>query len=500
MNSDKAILGVLITGILVVYTAIVFAFFGSEGDTRVIYLFLIGLPIAISLFAVPKLGLIVLGILVYSLDWISESLVFMPRETTWLIDILLVMFVVRIIVTSPWRKLNMSKIEKWIYVALVFSIISALMNGISQVTYLVGFRVAFKYILLFIAVYHMDVSREWMRGFFKLLVVIALIQPAVIILQWRFTSWVSPDDLAGTFGLGQTGRVAFYLLLIIAFYISQAIERKRFKSSMLIPLCWLLIAPILGEAKFFFMVLPVLLIYLLRADFFKRPAIAIGLSIVGIIIIVSVDYVIKQSGYWLEGRNPITYIAQIGEVYTSELDESSTVTGPRRIHQLASSTRLAAGSPKDFFFGNGPGSITLSFVAARHSKTMEYFSKWRLNSASPTIAWLLIEYGYLGTILMVIPLALIYRRGKYLRRSDDQELRIYGRWLEGLTFLYGLWMVYTSVLQIDASSYLFWVTAAMLVRLSYEEEARFEMKTTMERITEARQPVRTLATESAVTH
>jgi hypothetical protein len=125
-----------------------------------------------------------------------------------------------------------------------------------------------------------------------------------------------------------------------------------------------------------------------------------------------------------------------------------------------------------------------------HNKTRDYFSQWRLSSVSPTFAWLLIEYGYLGTIIMIIPIILIYRRGKYLRQSEDEELRIYGRWLEGLTFLYTSWMLYTSALQIDASSYVFWVTSAILVRFSYIAEQQQLMKQTMERVEEARRPAR----------
>lgn len=483
---------------MVVYTAIVFAFLGSEGDTRVIYLFLIGVPIAIAFLMIPKTGLIVLGLLVYSIDWISEIWSAIPREATWLIDILIGMFILRMIVTMPWRKTHMPFVEMWIYFALVFSIISALANGVSQLTYLIGFRVAFKYMLLFIMVYHLEISREWMRFFFKMLLVIALIQPAVILLQWRFTNWNSTDDFVGTFGAGQTGRLALFLLLIIGYYISKAIETRKVHFYQLLPFAWLTIAPILGEAKLYFLVLPIIVLFMLRGDFFRRPVVAIGISIIGIVMMFTADYVIRESGFWLEGRNPLHYVTTIKEVYETELDESSKIEGPRRIHQLVTATRLAANSIQDFFVGNGPGSVTMSFVAGGHSHTIDYFSQWRLSSISPTFAYLLIEYGYVGTFIMLATIFLIYLRGRVLRHSDDQELRIYGRWLEIIAFLYGIWTAYTSVLQVDSSSYLFWVTSALLVRLSYDEENRINMKATMERIAEARQPIRTIQSESAM--
>jgi hypothetical protein len=119
---------------------------------------------------------------------------------------------------------------------------------------------------------------------------------------------------------------------------------------------------------------------------------------------------------------------------------------------------------------------------------MSYFQGWGLSSSGPSLAWLLIEYGYLGTFILLFPIWLVYRRGRVLRRSDDEELRIYGRWIEGMAFLFGVWMVYAPVMQLDGMCFIFWGTAAMLVRFSDDEENRLAMKETMERIEEVRQP------------
>jgi hypothetical protein len=487
LNSDKLIIGALISGILVVYTAIVFGFFGAEGDSRVIYLLLIGLPLALSFFMAPKIGLIVLTILIYSIDWVSETWGVIPREGTWLIDILVFMFIVRAVVTMPWRTIKANKIEIWIYIALLFAFVSAIINGESRATTMIGIRLAFKYLLLFIAIYHLDLSRKWVHGYLKILWIIALIQPAVVILQWRLLNWDSFDDMAGTFGNGQTPGIALFLLILISLLLARVIEKRKYNASMLLIVIWFTIAVVLGEAKFYFLILPLLLLMMLRAEFFKRPAIAIGISVFGTIFLVSADYAIRQSGYWMEGRNPLTYVTKLGEVYEKELDETRS-NRPERLYRLASATRLAAVSPRDFFVGNGPGAITYSFVAEIHSKAMSYFQGWGLSSSGPSLAWLLIEYGYLGTFILLFPIWLVYRRGRVLRRSDDEELRIYGRWIEGMAFLFGVWMVYAPVMQLDGMCFIFWGTAAMLVRFSDDEENRLAMKETMERIEEVRQP------------
>ena len=485
LNSDKAILGFLISGILVVYTTIVFAFFGSEGETRFIFLFLMGAPLVLAFFVSPKTGIVVVALLVYSVDWISETWSFIPREATWMIDMLLMMFIGRVIITNPWRKTKTSNIEKWILVAILFSFVSALINGTDKATFLVGLRLAFKYMLLYIAVSHLELSRKWMHTFFRLLFAITLIQPAVVFLQWRFTNWVSPDDLFGTLGHGNTGIIAFIMLILLGYTIARVIEERHLKGNIFFLLAWLSIAPILGEAKTFFLVFPVLVAFMIRAEFTKRPVVAISMTIIGVVSMLSFDYAIRQSGYWVEGRNPLTYITQLGEVYQKEISTENTDV-PARFNQLVSSTRLAAASLRDFLAGNGPGSISYSLVAEGHSRKRDYFNQWNLNSNAPSFAWLLIEYGYLGTILILIPAFLIYRRGRVLRNSEDQQVRIYGRWLEGIVLLYILWLFYIPTIQIDSSSYPFWTISAILVRLSYKEEEERKLKETLARAEEAR--------------
>jgi hypothetical protein len=88
----------------------------------------------------------------------------------------------------------------------------------------------------------------------------------------------------------------------------------------------------------------------------------------------------------------------------------------------------------------------------------------------PSISWLLIEYGYLGTALFAYLLWLIYRRGHVLRHSPDRELRIFGRALEGMTFVYVVLQLYAPAWQSDTMNFIYWPLVGLFV---YDgEEAR----------------------------
>ena len=477
-------------GVAVLYTAIIFAFFeGTDPENRILYLAAVGVPLAIGFFAAPKVALYALGVLVYSSDWLSEYWQLIPREATWLIDLLIVLFALRYGLTFFTAKHKVFGIEKMILALLVFAILSALMNGEAVSTTLVGIRVGFRYLLLFLAAVGLHPKDDFASKFIRFLFIVGLVQTPVILWQWRFTSWISEDDLNGTFGRNQTPGIALFLLVLYTYLISKMIEERRVHGWYLFAMVWMVICPILGEAKFFFLLLPLYILFMVRAEFIRRPGMAIMLSILGAGMFVAVDYVIVETGYWREGRNPLTYITKLPEVFETEISRPQG-EHKERSYQILSAFVLAADNAKSMWFGHGPGSITLSYVSDSRTATAEYFASFGLSSSSPSIAWMLIEYGYFGTILMFLLLYMIYHRGRVLRRSTSFDHRVYGRMLEGITFLYCAWLFYQSAWQSDSMNYIYWTVAAIFVRLSYIEQGDPEYSAAVKRANELRGGVR----------
>ncbi|MBK6767130.1 MAG: hypothetical protein IPG71_12785 [bacterium] len=74
MNLDRTLMAGMFGGLAVLYTAIVFAFFDTtDPSSQLYYLAAIGVPLAVGFFVAPRLSLYILGVCVYSLDWLSSS-------------------------------------------------------------------------------------------------------------------------------------------------------------------------------------------------------------------------------------------------------------------------------------------------------------------------------------------------------------------------------------------------------------------------------------------
>ncbi|MBK8130597.1 MAG: hypothetical protein IPK53_17420 [bacterium] len=471
MNLDRVISLALAAGIAILYTAIIFAFFdGTDSENRLLYLAAIGVPLGIGFFAAPRVALYILGVLVYSVDWLAEYWQLLPREATWLVDIFVVLFAVRYGLTFFTAKHKVYTVEKVILVALVFAVLSALVNGERMATTMLGIRVGFRYVLLFLAAAGLYPEENTTARFVRFLFLIGLIQTPVILWQWQFTSWVSEDELNGTFGRSQTPGIALFMLTLWCYLIARMLEEKRIRPIYVVGMLWMIVAPVLGEAKFFFLLLPIFVAFMARTEFFRRPALAIGLSLIGVIMIIAVDYIIVETGFWREGRNPLTYVTKLDEVFRTELDRPQEGNFERS-YRFMSAIVLATDNARTIFFGNGPGSVTMSYVAHEHSKTSAYYAGYGLTSSAPSIPWMLTEYGYVGTLLLLSILAFIFVRGRVLRSADTPDLRVYGRMLEGMVFLYVAWLFYQSAWQSDSMNFVFWPLAGMFVSLSYRVQS-----------------------------
>ena len=490
MRSDRIIIGIVVTAFLAAYTAIVFSFFSAQGESQLVFLALLGVPLALVVIMFPQAALIVLAALIYSIDWLSEYWTLIPREATWLIDILIIILIARTILFLPIRQQRMERIEKLVYVLFGFAILSAILNGSSQTTLLVGLRVGFRYVLLFLVALHLNVSRQWLRGYVFYLFFIGLIQTPIVFIQYNYLGWADADRLSGTFGRNQTPGVAIFLLTLFIYMSAKMIEEQRVRLSYVLVILYMSVSPVLGEAKFYFLFLPLLIAFLIRSELFKRPLVSVGLLFFGILMIYGVDYVVVATGGWREGRNPLTYVTKLHEVFQQETQEPTTERYERS-YKFIYALKLAAESPRTIFLGNGAGSITHSYVSQAHSSKAGYYSRWGLSSSAATIPWMLIEYGYLGTALFMLLLWMIFRRGRSLRDSHDIELRIYGRMLEAMTFTYGAWLFYANAWQSDQMNFIYWPLAAMLVFWSYRDEADREQEAANKRMQELKAaPVR----------
>jgi glucose uptake protein GlcU len=141
--------------------------------------------------------------------------------------------------------------------------------------------------------------------------------------------------------------------------------------------------------------------------------------------------------------------------------------------QYSQAIHLGVTEPVAGLLGRGTGSNTASTVFKTSLPTVSMFSQWSMTSLGAMgVIWLYTEYGLVGVIFFLYFLWLMFQRAKVLIASGDREERIYGRTLEAIVVAFAVWNFYGPAWQLDSISIGFWPLAALLVRLSYQVEAR----------------------------
>jgi hypothetical protein len=475
VDKNKVIFGFIILVGLALYTSVVFTFFNMQTGSRMMFMLLTALPPCVVLMMFPRLALVVLALLICSVRWMYDWLQILPREATWLSDILIVVLGVRTILFMAYQRRPLAQIERLVLLIFAFAIFTSLTNHVSRSSFIAGTRFGFRYVLLFVSAYHLNMTPKWLKGYIGLLFFIAIAQLPVIALQFQQVGWRDPDKIYGTFGIGGTTGMGLFLLVLVIYIFAQILERNKIRLSHVAIIGLLSIPAILGEIKFFFLFIPVLLAIMMRKTLRKKPGMAVGLFLFAAILIGGVSYFVTSTGAWSAQRSPIRMLMSIPQQFQRGL-ETAEYGRFDRAFMYVQAVRMGWQYPKNGLIGYGVGSVTDSYAFGTASPTMEKFSRWQMTSQGTMgFIWLFLEYGFVGLLLFLRLLWMIFQRAKILLASENQDERIYGRLLEGITATYVMWNFYGPAWQLDSISFSFWPLAGILVSLSFAVEARHKL-------------------------
>jgi hypothetical protein len=482
VSRDKLIFGLLTALFLALYTVSAFMFLNDTTGSRLFYLLLTGLPPMIALLLFPRAALVVVVLLVCSLRWMYDWLEILPREATWLSDFLILVLGVRTVLFMVVRRSPLVKIERMMVVLFAYAAFTSVYNGMDRGALIAGGRFAFRYVVLFLAAYHMSVTPRFLKGYIYLLFGIAFLQLPVMAVQFWKVRWVDPDAVCGTFGRGGTTGMGLFLIVLVAYLIAHMLEEGRIRFSYLPLILLLSIPPIVGEVKFYFVFLPLLLAVMVRKALFRRPVLTTSMFLVVACIALGVNYFVAATSRQETSRNPLVILLEPKRFLRHDIEVAQYGRFDRGF-QYSQAIRLGIADPVTGLFGHGTGSNTASSVFKTSVPTVSWFAQWNMNSLTTMGAiWLYTEYGLAGLILFLYLLWLMYRRSKVLLASENRQERVYGRLLEAVVVTFTVWNFYGPAWQLDSISIGFWPLAALLVRLSYQVEARRQLAS-------AKQPV-----------
>lgn len=172
-------------------------------------------------------------------------------------------------------------------------LISAALNRTPLINILVGG----KHFLFVWAITFLTASRAidetFLRKCWLLILAIAILQLPFTVIQHFMSIDKNWDAVVGTFGGdpnggGASGMMAIFLAIACGFVVSLLKVRQISPVLGGAVLVSALVSVAMGEVKFFFVLMPMVIAVVLRRDFVRRPAMAFGIMLIGLVALSAV--------------------------------------------------------------------------------------------------------------------------------------------------------------------------------------------------------------------
>lgn len=428
----------------------------------------IGLCAGFIIIRFPVVGLYLLFLGVFFLDWFARVLQVIPSASRYLTDgvlaLLLVAALLRLL--SGAKRLRRTPLDAPLLGLVVIGIISALGNNDPWLLTLAGFRTLFKPILLFYILVYLDLNSQTLKRLIYFLIALGLFQIPVMLVQVRLYGG-GGDFVTGTLGYFATGPVTIVALSIMALLYGQAVAQSKkgrgvvfygaLGASLFIPI-------ILGEAKAGFFMAPLMLLYLFSGNVFRYlTRVRTWLLI---ILFVGIFFIGVQLMPTINPRSQLVQFLQSPERIITEYDrplEKTEGAPMSRLGDLQFAWQLVAANPFHLLFGFGPAqSVETTFLGVtgelRQTHDLGIFLGFHQLSRT------LLEWGLAGLLTYLFAILAVYRavRSRFKRGAFDDFWRGVAWGFGGITVLFVLGIYYLPIWETEVTAYIFWTCAAAL--------------------------------------
>jgi len=381
-----------------------------------------------------------------------------PRQLSWLPEIIIMVLSIKVLyIYSRYfnRKNVRTQSLKFSFTLLIllisFGIVSGIHSGSFPIITLLGFRNYFKYILLFFLMCYLNFTPNFYKRLLNYIFIIAAVQPVASILEYHI--FRMPDWAGGTFGYHSTGTMAIFVASIYSFVLGISNYNKvSFKYWIL--LASLFIPLILGSSRAGFFFIPLIALFHLfqkkrdRRTFFKY-IVFIALSVPVYIFIVN----FASQSYILGFRR---FFEDPNLIILSQSGYMERVNKIGRLSTLPYVINFLKDNPFTLLFGLGPGNASPSFFKDFTGKYAD-LPYWPISAAR-----LLLEYGFIGTLLYFMMLFHVYfKTNKIIKLIKDPYWKGIYTGFKGFFLIYIIaGLVYAEVILTDILSFIFWVFAS----------------------------------------
>ena len=423
---------------------------------------------------------------VFFLDFLSEDLGILPRQTTWFPE-LLSGFVLVVVIAHAALKKSIVIHPKYVLLFVIFLmhlLAGIILNSVEPGTVFAGIRYYFKYAPFFLLPAVYNYSDREIRGQLKFLLALALIQFPVVIYQYfifddPLHTIQDPDLVSGTLQVGSI--LSIYLVSVISillgFYIKQQIKSLHF----FVLILFLFIPTTINETKGTLVLLPVSMIVIILTARVLRENAKQLIPILAILPILFGTFLLVYNTYFAQGasreRGLVTFftdpergvkhylysgdaetldsesVLRRGKIVVGERTDRDVGEGRiRRIDAAILPFRVLSNKPSKLLLGLGIGNVSVSFIGGFAG---EYEDIRAMNATQIELSIIVWEIGLLGLLIFLLFLYFIYKDAKNLSHRNSLAGFIAIGWT-GIVVIFVLSMPYKNIMIFNVIGFLFW--------------------------------------------
>lgn len=405
------------------------------------------------------------------LDYLHSKLEIIPRELTWLPELLVVWTSIVALFHFAFVK---KKYLRPMYLVLIFlyvisAFLGALLNNLSIGEIIVGVRRFFTFIPLFILPFYYEFSAEQFRRILNFVLFLMIIQVPIALWQRfiQFRGVLTGDVVTGTLDVSSALSLCMVSSISILFglYIKKKISRKLFILYSVL----LFIPTTINETKSTLLFIPIVfitpVIVLIKNEGAKqlKRLISVFLIItISLCIFIPIyDYLIRDR--W--GYGILTFLTMENrlEDYLYQGSEGESGDYIARGDILSLSYKNLKKDVGNLFFGLGIGAVSKSYLSVLKNSEHEASKYGATELGFSNIFW---ELGINGLFFYLTLQIMIIKDCLYLSQYDN----IFGDfaigWISVLTILF-IGLFYKNTILFSFINMMSWLFSGILVSKCY---------------------------------
>lgn len=437
---------------------------------------LVLVPLVLLMSIKPKLALLVLMLDIFLLEWLHSSFQLIPRAAIWVKDVALLALLGR----GLWlavlrRKFPRTPVDLTVALLVLLSVITTIGNEISAATALLALRRHLRYVVLFYALVLLDFKEEDLKKMLSWLIIIALAQVPVSILEyvlWRpgLISGLASgrfDFVTGTLPRGGSGLLSLFLLAMSCVCLSFGMFREKipvwhWRCNPFVLAALLLVPLPLALSRATFVFLPFVLLFLALRWSWKAQRGMLGRKF--ILAYLGIFFVLVLFGTRATEYDLQNYLLNPHKAVAEQLTATSTAEGTE-IGRFASLKLIYKLQHSDWFnliFGFGTGSWSDNYFQAYSGKLWRLYKDLQAAKTSQ-IAYYLSELGIAGVVLLIILLLQLFRMNEaFLKQCVDKYWSAVGYGFSAVLFLMAMALIYVPLLDSDPTGFLLMALSAII--------------------------------------